>query len=84
MVRRTCDRCGKQIGVDETYYTLKKEPHLDRGIAPIVLRAYDALNNTNIPIGYTPEYCEACVNLAFEALKPLTDAGDHSPQEREQ
>ena len=83
MILRTCDRCGKQIELNETYYTLKKEPHSDRSIVPVILCGYDALNNANAPIGYTPEYCEACVNLAFEALKPPTDAGDHSPQERE-
>lgn len=71
MIRRTCDRCGKQINVNETYYTLKKEPHSDRGMLPIILCGYDSACNTNVPIGYTPEYCEECVNLAFEALKPI-------------
>lgn len=78
MIHRTCDRCGKRIKVNETYYTLKKEPHSDRGMVPIILCGCDALNNANAPIGYTPEYCEACVNLAFEALKPLPDADTRS------
>lgn len=69
MMHRTCDRCGKQIRRDDIYYTLRKEAHSDGGVqAPVLSTCFGGTNNAN-STEYRPEYCEACVNLAFEALK---------------
>lgn len=70
MIRRTCDRCGKQIGRNDIYYTLRKEAHSDGSIqAPILNICLNSTSNNTNSQEYRPEYCEACVNLAFEALK---------------
>lgn len=66
MIRRTCDRCGKQIERDEDYFTVTKERHNDSNAFAFM---FDACNNAATA---KPEYCGACVELAFKALEPIT------------
>lgn len=65
MIRRICDRCGKQIERDEDYFTVTKERHNDsNAFVPM----FSACGNS---AAAKPEYCEACVELAIELLEPI-------------